>query len=703
MKQTIVSLLLICVSTFLTAQTRVTGTVADANGPLPQANVFIDGTIDGCLTDSLGHFAFETEVRDTLVLRVSFVGYEDQRRLLVGGQHRDLHIRLRTAALPIDEVTVTASTFSFGQTSSMKQLDALDVVMTGNSCGDVVAALHDLPGTQRVGEDGKLYVRGGDQSECQTFVNGMHVLAPYTTNAENTAVRGRFSPFLFKGINFSLGGYEGEYGQALSSVLPMETTDKAESDKLGVSASLVDWNAGGTKALGTAAISFNASYTDLALYENLMPSRQDWLKPYRNLAAEAQMKKEWGEQTHWKTYMSYDRTRFRLHTEDRPLSLREGNLYVNSVLRTTVGTGCRLMTGVAYSQIDNAIDHALQLGDSYRNKREELHLKAELSRVVSERVKVNAGVEDYGRWSSKDYRMATQDSAYRLDYHLTGAHLDAQWRVWRHLFLSTSLRTEHLSTDGQWIWMPRVTLNYLPNARLRLSASWGRYSQTAEDDYLALGRGSMRQSMADHAILGITYRRGSQHFRVEPYYKRYRHLPLYSEGQWRATGKGYSRGLDLYNEGSWLGGRLVTTAAYSFCDAERSYLDYPEPSVPRYSTRHNLNLTARYYIAPWRTFLGLAESYASGRPYHNPNKPGYMNAHARAFNEVSMNLTFLVHPKVIVYTSMSNLLGRRNVFGYQYSNNGAVGTPILPSSDHFFYIGVFISIKSNKAYDIANF
>ena len=34
----------------------------------------------------------------------------------------------------------------------------------------------------------------------------MHVGTTYSTNTENNAVRGRFSPFLFKGINFSLGG-----------------------------------------------------------------------------------------------------------------------------------------------------------------------------------------------------------------------------------------------------------------------------------------------------------------------------------------------------------------------------------------------------------------------------------------------------------------------------------------------------------------
>lgn len=127
-------------------------------------------------------------------------------------------IRLRERTATIDEVVVTGSTFSFGQANGMKQLDALDVVQDGGSCGDIVAALQSLPGTQKVGENGKLYVRGGDSEECQTYVNGMHVLRPYTTSAPDSPSRGRFSPFLFKGINFSLGGYDAEYGQALSSV-----------------------------------------------------------------------------------------------------------------------------------------------------------------------------------------------------------------------------------------------------------------------------------------------------------------------------------------------------------------------------------------------------------------------------------------------------------------------------------------------------
>ena len=283
------------------SQTTVSGVVTDGREPLAGANVFIVGTIDGCLTDSLGRFSFQTSTTGEATLRVTYMGFDDY--VLSSTQLSNLNIRMHERATAIDEIVVTASTYSFGKSDNFKTMDALDVVMSGNSCGDVVAALQSLPGTQKVGEDGKLYVRGGESEECQTFVNGMHVLVPYSTNTENNAVRGRFSPFLFKGINFSLGGYSGEYGQALSAVLPMETTDMATSDKFGVSASLVDWNIGGTKVFTSSALSFNAALTSMGLYDRLFTQRQDFTRPYRKLSGEAQYKKEYSGHGVLKSYV----------------------------------------------------------------------------------------------------------------------------------------------------------------------------------------------------------------------------------------------------------------------------------------------------------------------------------------------------------------------------------------------------------------
>lgn len=666
----------------LTAQTTVTGTVSDGREPLVGANVFMLGTIDGCLSDSLGRFSFTTEMTGEVTLRATYIGYDDFTSTVDVSQLTDFSIRMSERATTVGEVVVTASTFSFGKSEHFKTMDALDVVMAGNSCGDIVAALQTLPGTQKVGENGKLYVRGGESNECQTFVNGMHVLVPYSTNTEKTAVRGRFSPFLFKGINFSLGGYGGEYGQALSSVLPMETTDAATSDKFGVSASLVDWNVGGTKAFTNGSLSFNAALTSMALYDRLFKQRFDFSRPYRKLSGEAQYKAELKSSGVLKAYVGYDLTSVGQRFDLRNLSLQEHNLYANVTYKAAIGRGYTLFAGVANSSVVNDIDEARAVGDHYHNFRNEIHLKTELHRACSDVLKLSVGIEDYLRNSTLSY----DTSHYWLAYNIFATHVDAQWRIVPRLFLNTSVRAELMKTH--WLFMPRATLSYLPNRHWQLSLVAGRYSQMADDDYLAMNPQASWQGTADHAILSMQYQSKGTLLRIEPYWKRYRRLPLLQGGTCLPHGHGTSKGVDVFLENHSLVKHLATTLSYSFNDSKRYYLDYAALQTPDYVSRHNLRLSAKYTIG--KTIIGLSESYASGRHFPIGKTPHY--------NSVDANLTYLLSPKVIIYASLNNLFGRTNTFRYD-----AKGSPVVPSRDRFLYIGIFVSLKNNKAYEISNF
>ena len=665
------------------AQTSIRGKVSDEHGPLVGVNVFVVGTLDGGITDTLGRFSFKMGKSGEQTVRAILMGYEDFNVTADLSTLGELDIRLREKAASIDEVVVTASTFSMGKSYQFKKLDALDVVMSGNSCGDLVAALQVLPGTQKVGEDGKLYVRGGESEECQTFVNGMHVLVPYSTNVEGQNQRGRFSPFLFKGMSFSLGGYSGEYGQALSSVLPMETTDVASGDKLGVSASLVDWNVGGTKAFDHSSLSFNLDYIDMGLYNAVLPDRCTWTRPYHKLGGEGQYKLEISSNTVLKTYAGYDLTRVGQQLDDRSLAMTEHNAYGNVTLNSRFGDGYTFFTGAAYSAMVSDVDDALVAGDHYHNFRNEVHLKAELRKTLSGVLKLSAGVEDYIRGSEKRYG----ETGYDLSYNLLAAHFDAQIRLTRGLFLNLSSREEYLSRSREWVVMPRATLSYVPNDSFQASLMAGRYSQTAEDDFLAAGKG-LRQSLADHAILSLQYNTYKTMVRLEPYYKRYSRLPLLRDGVYTAEGYGYSRGFDLFVEDASLLEGLTLTGSYSFNDSERLYRDYAAARTPEYASRHNFRLTAKYAIGKF--IFGLADSYASGRVYAAGTTPYY--------NSLDANITWLAHPKVIVYASMNNVLGRTNVYRIQPD-----GTQVSATRDRFFYLGIFISLKNNKAYDIANF
>jgi hypothetical protein len=94
---------------------------------------------------------------------------------------------------------------------------------------------------------------------------------------------------------------------------------------------------------------------------------------------------------------------------------------------------------------------------------------------------------------------------------------------------------------------------------------------------------------------------------------------------------------------------------------------------------------------------------ASGRPYHDPDRQGYMNARTPVYNSLDISLTVLVCPKVIVYTSLSNVLGRHNIYGYTMPASSSTLCPVSNPRSRFFYIGLFVSLKNKNAYDISNF
>ena len=82
----------------------------------------------------------------------------------------------------------------------------------------------------------------------------------------------------------------------------------------------------------------------------------------------------------------------------------------------------------------------------------------------------------------------------------------------------------------------------------------------------------------------------------------------------------------------------------------------------------------------------------------SPSSRHFTIAKPPCYNSFDANVTYLLSPKIIVYTSLNNLFGHTNIF--RYDTNGKA---VIPSRDRFLYIGIFVSLKSNKAYDISNF
>ena len=164
-----------------------------------------------------------------------------------------------------------------------------------------------------------------------------------------------------------------------------------------------------------------------------------------------------------------------------------------------------------------------------------------------------------------------------------------------------------------------------------------------------------------------------------------------------SNGYGHSKGIDLFFRDRASFKNLEYQLSYTYNIAKRKYREYLELTTPQYATRHNAAWVVKYSLPRLRSIVSVTDRFSSGRPYHNPMLPGLMNDEVKPYNSLDLGVTFLASKKVIIHASTSNILCRKNEFGKV--DNKAV----LASSDHFFYVGVYVTLGKKAAYDVSNF
>lgn len=90
-----------------TTPRKITGTVMDMQGnTLPGATILIKETSLGVVTDVNGKFSLEIPQQDSIILVVSFVGYET-KYITLDKDQKELSIKLKEDVTEMEEVVVT--------------------------------------------------------------------------------------------------------------------------------------------------------------------------------------------------------------------------------------------------------------------------------------------------------------------------------------------------------------------------------------------------------------------------------------------------------------------------------------------------------------------------------------------------------------------------------------------------------------------
>ena len=112
-------------------QQTITGTVSDADGPLPGVSIVIKGTTTGTSTDFDGNYSINTE-GNTVVLQFSYIGYAT-KEVAVGNQSI-VNVSLEADAQNLEEVVVLGyTTRKRGElTGSVSTLNTEEIENTSN-------------------------------------------------------------------------------------------------------------------------------------------------------------------------------------------------------------------------------------------------------------------------------------------------------------------------------------------------------------------------------------------------------------------------------------------------------------------------------------------------------------------------------------------------------------------------------------------
>jgi len=661
------------------AQFTLKGKVQDRKGnPIMYANIYMEGSYEGCISDSTGTFVLHSGLTGQQVLVVSFIGYE-KFSLAILPEHADetLIITLNEVANELNEVAITAGIFNASDRKKAATMSSFDIATTASALGDIYGAYATMPGSQKVGEEGMLFVRGGDACETKTYMDGMLVQTPYFSDMPEIPTRGRFSPLLFSETLFSTGGYSAEYGQALSSIVDLTTNGLETDNKASVALMTVGANASLARRWEKSSLAMSGLYANNALHHKIFKQNVDWVKDpvlgdgmvmYRHKVGETGLLKSFFSYNYNAMQMNYDN--FEAGSMDN-VQMKNHTIYANTTYSGALNEKWLLRTGAAYSRdMEDMVYRELPVVTT----NSATSAKLALTHLSTEKIKLRMGMDLMLETYDQQLHMDST-SAMELVDKQTALFLEPEFKLSSKIALRLGARAEYSSLLNSWGVLPRLSAAYKTSKYSQVSLAWGKYRQKPVNDLLKFAP-SLTSEKSDHYILNFQYRKNKRIFRVESYLKQYKDLVKYDvlysidPASYSNQGHGYAGGVDLFWRDSESLRGVDYWVSYSYLNTSRDYKDFPSSVAPHYASAHNVSLVYKHFIERIRTFAGFTYSFASARPYDDKNSTGFMDGRTKAYNDVSLNLTYLMQlfgNECIIHLTINNLLGSENIFGYNFS------------------------------------
>jgi hypothetical protein len=704
-------MIIVCLNAnFLIAQTTISGTIKDKNGiSVPFANVYIENTIDGVTSDVDGKFSLKTGEKGKQVLVISMLGYSDYSdTVYLNKQPVTIDAVLQEGDILIGEVQITAGIFETDDDEKVAILKPIDIYTNAGAAGDIARAIESLPGSQSVRNETGLFVRGGDASESVIYIDGMVVQNPFAGNVPGVSQRSRFSAFQFKGMAFSSGGYSARYGQALSSILELNTFDKPEESTINLNASLSGVAGSATKKLNNSSVECSGYYTDYSPFFSIASTNYDFYQVPKGVGGSARYVHENKYKGLLKVFMKHDQKTSGTKIPDpyQPgniiaYGMDNTNSYFNTSYRQHAGDFVFKLSSSASSNFDeNVWDTLPTKNDDWR-----IQCRGEILYYPFNKLNLLVGTEI----QRYNFNKTFDTLEFMYNEFIPASYFEAEWKVNRYIAVKPGIRYENSDLIGASSLSPRIALAVKTGKNSQIAYAGGIYYQNANNRYLISGyRPEFQRTV--HYIANYQWVTEESSFRIEGYYKAYSDLVReinsrynsntyrFISGQIDNSGNGYATGLDLFWKDKALNSNFDYWISYSYIDTKRLYENLPDKLTPVFVSDHNLNIVAKYFVEAWQLNIGVTYTYASGKPYYYYDINNTFSSGATPeYQNMSATLSYLTNIGkwfTVFYLSVDNITNRKNILGYRYTSNGQNKYSIEPAVHQWFMFGMNVSLTA---------
>lgn len=204
---------------------KVKGKVIDEDGEvLVGVNIIVEGTELGAATDEVGEFIVPFVPAGTHMITASYIGYNTvskQNVIIFTDQTTAVNFKLKPILITMEPIVVSAERDMVikTQTQTQRTVTAKDIDMMPLEDINQIITLQAGVSQSELGT----HIRGGRASEIAYFVDGILTKAPHYGQQSV-----RINKEAVEEIAITTGGFDAEYGEALSGVVNIVTREGPE-------------------------------------------------------------------------------------------------------------------------------------------------------------------------------------------------------------------------------------------------------------------------------------------------------------------------------------------------------------------------------------------------------------------------------------------------------------------------------------------